>query len=69
MTSQEIYSTAMAGKLDNWVPACGGDEQPFTFNGVRWLYVYNPAQHLHGYLNLDTDVVNTDRDFHPALGC
>lgn len=53
--------------MDNWYPACGGTEVPFTSRGVRWLYVYNPVQHQHGYLNLDTDIVNTDRDFSPEL--
>ena len=49
------------------VPACGGAEQPFTVNGTRWLYVWDNHDLRHGYLNLDTDIVNWDREFHPSL--
>lgn len=51
---------------DNWIPACNGLEQPFTVNGTRWLYVWNPAMRKHGYLNLSTDIVEIDVNFHPA---
>ena len=51
---------------DNWIPACDGLEKPFTIHGTRWLYVWNPGQRIHGYLNLDTDMVETSRDFHPT---
>jgi len=57
------YEIAVAEKADRWVSACGGDERPFIYDGVRWLYVYNPARHLHGWLNLDTDIVSMD---HPV---
>ena len=52
---------------DNWYPACSGLEKPFTVNGVRWLYVWNPAKQVHGYLNLDTDIVETDVNFKPGV--
>lgn len=42
------------------VPACGGLEVPFTFNGARWLYVWDKATGDHGYLNLDTDIIHAD---------
>ena len=45
----------------NWQAACGGSEIPFVVNGTRWLYVWNGTE--HGYLNLDTDIVETNRDF------
>ena len=51
------YSEAVLLRLNRWVPACGGREVPFHYEGTRWLYVWNPALKKHGYLNLDTDVV------------
>jgi len=47
----------------NWVAACGGLEKPMLVNGTRWLYVWNGTTGQHGWLNLDTDIVYTDRDF------
>lgn len=49
----------MADKVDEWIPACGGHEEPFTVNHTRWQYMYNPATGEHGYLNLDTDIIET----------
>lgn len=50
------FNIAMAGMLDLWVAANGGTETPFSKNGIRYLYCYNPAQHRHAYINLDTDM-------------
>ncbi len=50
---EEAYRT----RRDCWVPASGGAETPFTKNGRRYLYCFNPATGKHGYLNLDTDRV------------
>jgi len=47
------------------VPACNYTEEPFEVNGVRWLYVWQPSSGCHGYLNLDTDVIEWDREFRP----
>ena len=52
------YKNAVAMKADRWVAACGGKEDPFGFNGIMWLYVFNPDQGQHGYLNMSTDIVN-----------
>lgn len=49
------------------VPACGGLERPFTVRGVRWLYCWHTAAKRHVYLNLDTDIAEWHRDFHPAF--
>ena len=58
MTGQYEYNLAMAVKADQWVPACGGKETPYrTRAGRRVLYVYNPGRHEHGYLDMDTDIV------------
>lgn len=54
------YAEAVAVKADKWVSACGGNEIEFTHYGTRWLYVYNPARDEHGYLNLDTDIVQPE---------
>ena len=56
-TSQSIYNRAIQDRADTWVPACGGQETPFEYTGVRWLYVFNPATEKHAYLNLETDAV------------
>jgi hypothetical protein len=53
--------------MDNLIPACGGMEKPFTVNGVRWLYCWQPETNRHCYLNLDTDVAVFHRSFHPAF--
>jgi len=50
----------------NLVPACGGTEQPFTVNGVRWQYCWDPESGRHAYLNLDTDLAVFNREFHPV---
>ena len=51
------YEDACANLADRWVIACGGMESPFEKNGVRYLYVFNPASHKHGWLDLGQDIV------------
>lgn len=41
-------------------PACGGLEVPFTYQGTRWLYVWDSETKEHGYLNLDNDIIYDD---------
>lgn len=50
------YRLAQSTRADRWVPAACGHEEPFIHEGIRWLYVWNPATEQHAYLNLDTDV-------------
>ena len=57
------YDAAVAENADRWIAACGGNEQPFTVDGTRWLYVWNPRTGATGYLNLDTDIVHPDDPF------
>ena len=52
------YREALAAKADKWVHACGGRERPELIRGVSWLYVWNPAKELHGWLNIHTDIVH-----------
>lgn len=54
------YSEAVATKADKWVAACGGQEIEFVHRGIPWLYVYNPARNEHGYLNMETDIVQPE---------
>jgi hypothetical protein len=54
------YWKAVENREDRWVVACGGSETPFLYDRTPWLYVFNPARHEHGYLNLLTDVVHPD---------
>ena len=51
---------------DDLVPACGGTETPFTVNGRRWIYCWQPSTGRHCYLDLDTDIAVWNRSFHPA---
>jgi hypothetical protein len=54
------YRTAVTGRHDTWVPACGGLEPVSLINGRRIQYVFNPARGEHGWLDLDTDLVSMD---------
>ena len=51
------FNTALAGKLDTWVPACGGREPVFTVDGQRLQYCFNPALSQHAYYSLDRDLI------------
>ena len=58
----EFYSAVMNG-IDNWVPACGGNEVwTLAQNGRSYLYVYNPATREHGWLD-DSDIVNPENPY------
>lgn len=57
------YTMAVTMKRDAWVPACGGTETPFLACGKRILYVYNPKQHKHAFLDLGSDMVMTDDEY------
>lgn len=64
---QDEFKYAVAGKKDSWVPGAGGSEMPFTSNGKRLQRVYNPKTREHGYLDLGSDIVTSDREL-MALG-
>jgi len=63
MKTTAEYNQAKASRADRWVPACGGNEQPFLANGTNWLYCYNFGTGQHGYLNLDTDMIDPSPSF------
>lgn len=58
----EAYGPEVMNK-DEWLPASGGTETPFTArSGTRLLYCWNPKLKKHAYLNLDTDTILTDEE-------
>ena len=57
MKESPEYTEAIVNRLDKWVPACGGLEQPFKVRGRTLLYCFNPAKHAHAYLDCDTDLI------------
>jgi hypothetical protein len=55
------YKAAQRLNADCWVAACGGQEEPTKArNGTTYLYVWNPAQEQHGWLDMGTDIVQLD---------
>jgi hypothetical protein len=55
-------------KNDNWIPACGGTEEPFVSrSGKRLQYVWQPSTGQHAYLDLDSDTVLSDEAAQKAL--
>ena len=60
----EEYYRALRLNLDTWVPACGGMEVPGKArNGHTYLFVFNPRQRQHAWLNMDTDIVENENPF------
>ena len=41
---------------DNWIPACGGTEQPFTVRGETFLYMWNTTTGEHAYYSVTRDL-------------
>ena len=53
---------------DNWVPACGGTEQPFTTRtGRRLQYLWNETTGEHAYIDCNTDIILTNEEAELAL--
>jgi len=53
---------------DDWIPACQGQEKPFTTRtGKRLLYCWQPSTGSHAYLDLDSDMILTDKEAEQAL--
>lgn len=61
--AKEEYAEAVLGEHDRWVAACGGMESPMETPHGRWLYVFNPGRQRHGWLNMGTDLVQTESPF------
>lgn len=61
------YERAVMTRADTWVPACNGLETwTRARNGREFLYVFNPAQGRHGWLERDADIVRDDDPFEAA---
>lgn len=54
------FDYALMHNLDCWVAAAGGNEVPGISRGRWYLYVWNPAEQDHAYLDIATDTVYTD---------
>ena len=53
---------------DNWIPACGGTEQPFiTRTGMKLQYLWNTTTGEHAYINCFTDIILTTEEAISAL--
>lgn len=54
---------------DDWIPAAGGKEEPFTTKDGRKLqYMWNPSTREHAYLDLNTDILLSDDEAWKILG-
>lgn len=63
------FMAAVESGVNQWLPACGGTEQPFqTRSGRILLYCYNPAEDRHAYLDCGKDRILTNEEAEEALG-
>ena len=54
---------------DNWIPACGGTEVPFTTRTGRVLqYLWNTTTGEHAYIDCRTDIILSCEEATAALG-
>lgn len=59
-TERAIQEYIDGSGRDAWVPAVGGTETPYLKDGRWWLYVWNSARAIHGFLDMSTDMVYRD---------
>ena len=60
--------TDAAARSDDWIPACGGTEAPFTTRtGRRLLYMWNRSTGEHAYYDVQRDVFLTNEEAIAAL--
>jgi hypothetical protein len=65
---ERMLADAARKEQGNWVPACGGTEQPFTTrSGHRLLYCWQPSTGNHAYIDCNTDILLTDEEARAAL--
>jgi hypothetical protein len=68
LVEQENKQRAENRLNDNWIPACGGTEEPFVSrSGKRLQYVWQPSTGQHAYLDLDSDTILSDEAAEAAL--
>ena len=46
----------------HWIPACGGNEKHFPFQGKTYLYMWNKLSKLHAYYCLTDDMFLGDNE-------
>lgn len=61
------FQMAKAGNADRWVPANNGHEIPYVVNGVKVLYCWNFKQKKHAYLNMSSDMIMEDEEYHALV--
>lgn len=64
-TNTEVeYWRAVEGCYDVWVTGCEGKEIPTrSRDGRTFLYMFNPARREHGWLNLETDIMESESPY------
>jgi len=64
MDTIQEYNRARVMLSDTWVIACGGTEKPTkTRSGRTYVYVYNFRIDKHGWLDVETDIVQMDNPY------
>lgn len=48
------------------MPACGGNESPFTFNGVQWIFCWHQVTNQRLYYNITESKAVWSPRFHPV---
>ncbi|NIU01629.1 MAG: hypothetical protein GWN01_12155 [Nitrosopumilaceae archaeon] len=47
----------------HWIPACGGTEKPFQYEGKQYLYMWNSKSGTHAYYCITDDVFLGNREW------
>jgi hypothetical protein len=65
-----VRDCAACGRAaQNWIPANGGREVPFTSrSGRRLLWCYQPATGEHAYVDCDNDLIISDEEARLLMG-
>jgi hypothetical protein len=65
----QFCSSGSKINTDNWIPASGGTEKPFTTRtGKKLWYMWNTSTGEHKYLDVDNDIFLDDKDVESAFG-
>lgn len=68
LTDKHKTDVAKCSQDDSWQPACGGSEVPFkSRSGKRLQYVWQPSTGQHAYLDLDSDLILSDKEAEDCL--
>lgn len=62
------FDQAASPAVDQWIPACGGTETPFTSRtGRRLLYMWNQTTGEHAYYDVYRDLFLSQEEAAVAL--